>query len=118
MGLKLEGVNLPIIFFLLFQTVRSTMRDETSGDFGNTVTTGTLRVKFISQGEKETRHAGENDYSQCSISWENFSFLGAREGEPVVMDEPEKGKMWGEKSGMCGFSGKGARNVFFLTFIR
>ena len=44
-----EGKSLR--FFLRFLPGISTQRDDVRVDFGNTVTTGTLSVKFISCGE-------------------------------------------------------------------
>ena len=48
--LMLEKGKFSAIFFLRFQPVISTMREDAWGDFGNTVITGRLPVKFISQG--------------------------------------------------------------------
>jgi hypothetical protein len=51
----LEEGKFPTLFFLRFQPVVSTMREDAWGDFGNTVTTVRLRVKFISQEEWSRR---------------------------------------------------------------
>ncbi|MFA6465574.1 MAG: hypothetical protein WCT30_07440 [Desulfurivibrionaceae bacterium] len=92
------------------------MRDDTWGDFGNTVTMGTLSVKFISQGK---RRGPDKDGGMIFF---NAPYQASTAPDSIQL-ETEEARAAGAETGLketacAGSVQEDMGNVFFLTFIR